>query len=126
MFAERLSVRGTQTASGPSEVVIGRTRGGGLVTDKAPKGRREGMSMAGAAALIAKAKSWCTLPDPSAQALAELRLLLEHNDTATKHERVGADAAINMLRGLGWKGTSRKALNAVCTRLFGRRSYGTK
>jgi hypothetical protein len=66
------------------------------------------------------------LVPPSPKALAELRKLLEHNDTVARSGagRVSADAAIEMLRAYGWKGAGRGSLNAVCRQL-GRHSYGT-
>jgi hypothetical protein len=93
---------------------------------EAPKGRRDGMSLAGAAELIAKAKlKQAALPLPSEAALTELRLLLEHNDSASWRERISAQEVIRMLRGMGWAGRERGALDTVCRMAFGRTSYGT-
>lgn len=77
-------------------------------------------------ALIASHRSRLTLADPPGQACAELVKILAHNDAQTRNAcRVSADAVIEMLRGLGWRGGSRAALNSLCARLYGRRSFGT-
>lgn len=80
-----------------------------------------------AAALIAKAKTAsAVVPHPSKAAMNELRLLIEHNDTtSTQREKVGADAAINMLRSMGWIGRSRTTLDTLCKVALKRKSYGT-
>jgi hypothetical protein len=75
-------------------------------------------------ALIAKASEGQHMADPSATALAELGKVLEYNDEAPHKRRVSAAAAIEMMQSLGWKG-SRQALDALCRRSFGRRTYGT-
>lgn len=76
----------------------------------------------GAAALIAEATKRGAPPAPSTKALAELRALCEHNDRAPRNSRVGRDAAIDMLRAMGWTG-GRETLNDVCRVHLGRRSY---
>ncbi|HEY3496233.1 MAG TPA: hypothetical protein VGK73_16150 [Polyangiaceae bacterium] len=76
--------------------------------------------------LISKARAELALPDPSPEALAELRKLIDHNDACgSMRGRVRAERAVEMLRGLGWAGGSRQALDTLCTRVFGRSSYGT-
>ena len=77
-----------------------------------------------AGALIERAQRGQHAADPSATALAELKKVLEHNDGAAWGKRVSADAALEMLASLGWD-HSRQALDALCRRRFGRRSYGT-
>lgn len=77
-------------------------------------------------ALIAAQKKCLTLADPPANACAELAKILTHNDVQPRNaSRVGADAAIKMLRELGWAGGSRAGLNSLCARRFGRKSFGT-
>lgn len=77
-----------------------------------------------AGALILHAAKGKNVADPSEHALAELKAVLEYNDAAPWGKRVSADAAMEMLAGLGWD-RSRATLDAVCRRIFGRRSYGT-
>lgn len=64
-------------------------------------------------------------PDPSSDALAELRKLVEYNDScASFSKRVSYAQAIDLLREHGWTGSTRYALNHVCARLLGRTSFG--
>lgn len=72
--------------------------------------------------LIAKVNT-PTMPGP--KAVAELRLLLAHNDTQarTGYGRVSAEAACAMLAELGFA-CGRARLDRVC-RSLGRKSYGT-
>jgi hypothetical protein len=82
-----------------------------------------------AAALIAKAQAstHTTIAVPSDVALAELRKVLAHNDArgVSSRGRVSREAAIEMLKALGWTGSGRSALDALCRAQLGRRSYGT-
>lgn len=78
------------------------------------------------AALIAQARN--TVPNVSQAALTALRKLTEYNDSvnASGHGRVSADAAIHMLRTeFNWPGRARGALDSLCRRQLGRKSYGT-
>jgi hypothetical protein len=82
-----------------------------------------------AAALIAQAKAGAVrVTPPSAAALADLKALIDHNDSVSSSGpgRVVADTAIKMLQEYGWRGNSRKTLDALCAAQFGRRTYGTK
>lgn len=79
-----------------------------------------------AAKLIAAAKQRTAVEAPSDDGMAELRALVEYNDTVPCPARVSADDALEMLRGYGWARASRGALDALCKRAFGRKSYGTK
>ncbi len=63
------------------------------------------------------------MSDPSAEMLAELRTVCEYNDTAAWKSRVSAEAALEMLNASGWPG-SRHALNNLCSRALGRKSFG--
>lgn len=82
------------------------------------------LAPAGAAALIAKAKGFVSsIPAPSGAALAELRTILAHNDQAPQRERVPMASAIELLNGMGWTGRTDTALNTLCVRVLGRRSY---
>lgn len=74
--------------------------------------------------LIEKASRGRVADEPSAAALAELQKVLQYNDSAPWGKRVSADAALDMLSSSGWD-HSRQALDALCRRRFGRRSYGT-
>ena len=78
-----------------------------------------------AAALIAAAQSKSRAPDPSPEALAELKALLDHNDASSRTYRVSAEAATKMLNGMGWAPRARRCLDDLCRRHFGRHSYGT-
>lgn len=75
-------------------------------------------------ALIAKASRGHAIEEPSATALAELQKVLEYNAGAPWGKRVSAEAALEMLASLGWD-RGRQALDTLCRRRFGRRSYGT-
>jgi hypothetical protein len=76
-------------------------------------------------ALIAKVRLGTSIAPPSSAAMAELRKVLAYNDaTRAPTKRVSIDAAIEMLRGMGWQGSSKSSLDRVC-REIGRRSYGT-
>jgi hypothetical protein len=77
--------------------------------------------------LIARVASVAATKDaPSEYALAELRKVIAHNDSVRgNYGRVRAEDACEMLAGLGWTGASRTALNTVCRKLLGRRSFGT-
>jgi hypothetical protein len=81
-----------------------------------------------AAALIAGAKHGTALGAPSDEGLKALRTILDHNDSQNAPtKRVGSQAAIDMLQAhYGWKGASISALNALCRRAFGRKSWGSK
>lgn len=76
-------------------------------------------------ALIAKASRGQHMTDPNPTALAELQKVLKYNDDAPHKRKVSAVAAVEMLHSFGWAG-SRQALDSLCRRSFGRRSYGTK
>ena len=80
-----------------------------------------------AANLIAKVARGTQLEDASPAALAALRQLCAHNDvTSAPTKRVGSQAAIDMLREhYEWRGASISALNSLCRRALGRRSWGT-
>lgn len=80
-----------------------------------------------AAALIARVAGRTATPDtPSEAALAELRAVIEHNDSLRgNYGRVRAEDAVEMLAALGWGGASRTALNTLCRKILRRRSYGT-
>lgn len=92
----------------------------------AVRGTQDRSLVVHASALIAKAKlKQAALPMPSEDALAELKQLLDHNDSSTHRERVSAPDAIAMLKGMGWRGRERGALDTVCRMAFGRKSYGT-
>jgi hypothetical protein len=76
-------------------------------------------------ALIAKVSRGTSIAPPSPAALAELRKVLDYNDaTRAPTKRVSAGSAIEMMRGMGWQGSSKTVLDRVCREL-GRRSYGT-
>jgi hypothetical protein len=75
-------------------------------------------------ALIERAKRGQHAADPSPTALAELKKVLEHNDHAAWGKRVSADTVLELLASLGWD-HSRQALDALCRRRFGRRTFGT-
>lgn len=64
---------------------------------------------------------------PSPEALTALRRLIEHNDSeSAPTKKVGAHAAIALLqKHYAWKGASISALNSLCRRAFGRKSWGT-
>ena len=63
---------------------------------------------------------------PNEHALAELRKVIAHNDSVPgNHGRVRAEDACELLSALGWAGASRTALNTLCRKVLGRRSYGT-
>lgn len=75
-------------------------------------------------ALIASAQRGRHLAEPNAKALAVLEKVLAYNDGAPHKRRVPAEAMLETLRGFGWNG-ARHALESLCRRRFGRRSYGT-
>jgi hypothetical protein len=76
--------------------------------------------------LIKRASAATTLAPPSAKAMAELKKVLEHNDAARgNHRRVRAEDACELLRAHGWSGSSRTALDTLCQKVLGRRSFGT-
>ena len=79
-----------------------------------------------AAKLIAAAKARQFTAAPPEAALAELREVLAYNDTVPFRARVSADDAIDMLGKHGWPCKSRTALDTMCRRAMGRKSYGTK
>lgn len=89
--------------------------------------RRTNQKRTDAAALIAKAqaKGVTSIPLPDAATLAELRKLVEYNDTATHKSRVTIKDAIEFLRARGWNGGCKQALDRLCVSALGRRSYGT-
>lgn len=76
--------------------------------------------------LIARAKTGGR-EMPSAAALAELKKLIDHNDSVgtNNSRRVAAVAACDLLASHGFECGSRDRLNSVCKAAFGRRSYGT-
>lgn len=79
-----------------------------------------------AAALIAKA-STTTRVDLSDEARAALQKVLAHNDSRSRSGpgRVSLTAAVEMLRThYGWGGGT-CALETLCVRVLGRRSWGT-
>lgn len=80
-----------------------------------------------AAALIAAAASnrHTGVPDPSETAIAELGKVLAHNDSSARWNRVRQTDAIKMLQGMGWTGASSIALDSLCRRVFGRKSWGS-
>lgn len=80
-----------------------------------------------AASLIAAVRLGTAKDAPSPEALEALRKILAHNDTqAAPTKRVGSQAAIDMLQAhYGWKGGSLSALNSLCHRVLGRKSWGT-
>lgn len=84
----------------------------------APKGKAAALI----AAIQSRGGSNATTP-PNEEGMAELRAVLEHNDVCTWGERVSADAAIEMLRELGWTGSSITALNRLCRSALGRKSF---
>lgn len=80
-----------------------------------------------AAKLIAAARAKVAAL-PSAEGIEALRQLCTHNDSISRSGpgRVSADEAITMLRShYSWSSNSRTALNTVCRKALGRRSYGT-
>ena len=77
-----------------------------------------------AAELIASAKRGQHMAEPNAKALAVLEKVLAYNDGAPHKRRVSAEAMLETLHGFGWLG-ARPALDSLCRRRFGRRSYGT-
>lgn len=79
-----------------------------------------------AAKLIEQQSAYRIIPDPSPEALAEVKRLLDHNDVAARPHRVSAEAATKMLQDMGWTGVARSALDSLCARHFGRKSYATK
>ncbi len=88
----------------------------------APKSEPATLSLA--ATMIAKARQKPpTNPDPSAEMLAELRTICEYNDGAAWMSKVSVTAVIDMLNASGWPG-SRHALNNLCSRALGRKSFG--
>lgn len=80
-----------------------------------------------AAGLIDAVRFGVSKPLPSVEALSALQKLIKYNDAAEgPTKRVGSQSAIDMLQThYGWKGTSISALNALCRRAFGRKSWGT-
>lgn len=80
-----------------------------------------------AAALIASVSRGTTRDDPPAEAIAQLRRLCEHNDSQTANvKKVGSQAAVEMLQAhYAWKGSSKSALDSLCRRALGRKSWGT-
>ena len=76
--------------------------------------------------LIQKAKGAASrMPDPSREAQAELRKILEWNDSARWNQRVGHPAVLQLLQTMGWQGRNRQTLDRLCARLFGRKTFGT-
>lgn len=64
-------------------------------------------------------------PMPSAAALAELKLLIEHNDTCQgTRGRVSAETACELLSSHGFP-CARLKLDRVCRAAFGRKTYST-
>lgn len=60
-------------------------------------------------------------------ALAELRKLIEHNDSQSRPSmRVNAAQAIELLQSHGVKVSGRITLDRVCRERLGRKTYGTK
>jgi hypothetical protein len=80
-----------------------------------------------ASVLIATVSAGTTKADPSPEGLAALRKLVAHNDSQdAPTKKVGFTAAIAMLqKHYGWKGSSISALNSLCRRVLGRKSWGT-
>lgn len=88
------------------------------------KQQTQAASRTRADALIEKASQGQHLADPTPQAMVELKKVLDYNEAAPHKRKVSAAAAIEMLQSFGWIG-SRQALDALCRRNFGRRTYGT-
>lgn len=57
--------------------------------------------------------------------LAELKIVVAHNDKTDGALRVGRRATIAMLRARGWHGKSEEALNRVCRLQLNRTSFST-
>ncbi len=64
-----------------------------------------------------------SLEAPSAKALAELRTIVDHNDTCDRAVKVTVEATIELLRDHGWAGRTRQALNSVCVNYLERTSF---
>jgi len=79
-----------------------------------------------AAALIASKRPLQT-PDPSDHGLNALSELIAHNDQCgSNNAKVSATSAIKMLREhYSWAGNGRTALDSLCARRLGRKTYGT-
>ncbi len=77
-------------------------------------------------ALIETVRRGASRDLPPQAAMDALRKLIEYNDTASgPSKRVGIQAAVTMLtEHYGWEG-GRYALDALCRKAFGRRSWGT-
>ena len=66
-------------------------------------------------------------PSLTPKQVAELRLILDHNDANTSPQRrVGALLVIEMLGSMGWRGRSRAALDYVCALHFKRKGFSKK
>ncbi len=77
-----------------------------------------------AAELIAAVRGGTSTGVPTPAALAELREIIEYNDTeSAPTKRVGQDAAIALLRSHGWQGCSRSALLHLCRTVLSRSSW---
>lgn len=76
-------------------------------------------------ALIDKAARGTTKSAPP-EVIDAVRRFVEHNDAnSAPTKKVGADVAITVLQGLGWVGQSKSALDSLCRRALGRKSWGT-
>lgn len=73
----------------------------------------------------AKAKGESPIPLPDPKTLAELKRIVEYNDTATSRSRVTVDDTIAFLRSRGWAGNCKQALVRVCVSALGRKSWGS-
>lgn len=91
-----------------------------------PKKKVSTYAHAPALALIDAAKRGPVTPAPSPEGIEALRKLIEYNDAnPSPRTRVSATAAVKMLRDhYGWTGGSIQALNSLCARTFGRKSWG--
>jgi hypothetical protein len=62
------------------------------------------------AALIAAKKQGSIVP-LTARMAAEVKQVAEYNRNCSGARRVGADAVVELLRGMGWTGSTREALD---------------
>ena len=71
------------------------------------------------------AKGAARVPHPSAEAVKEVGMLCQHNDTRTGPRRVGAHQAIRMLQEEHkWAGRTRADLDKLCRVMLNRASWG--